>query len=128
MIIWLMAFVWHAVAIVLIFVVLKLKHRLHRFRITLQSYFGVFVLFQLVGMLLQLLSRASFPAAIQTVLSLAWLTWSCGVFGYVFASALDIKLYQGVLFALAVNVLSYFAAFVVIALLFAHQLMEVFRQ
>ena len=127
-IIWLLAIVWHAGAIVLIYLSLKLTQLVDRFRSTLMSYFGVFVLFQLLGLLLQLLDRASLPTAIQAVLSLVWLTWSCGVFGYVFGSALDIKLYQGVIVALVINVLSYFGAFGLTALLFSDQLMEVFQQ
>ena len=127
-IIWLLALVWHAGVIVLIFLSLKLRHLVNRLRSLLVSYFGVFVLFQLMGLLLQLLDRALIPTVMQTVLSFVWLTWGCGVFGYVFGSALDIKLYQGVIVALAVNVLSYFAAFVLIALVFSDQLMKIFQQ
>lgn len=127
-VIWFLAFLWHVVAILLIFALLRLKHLENRLRGTLASYFGVFILIQFMGLLLRLLSTTSLPAGIQTLLLFCWLFWSCCVFGYVFRSALDVKYYQGVLVALLVNLLSYVLAFIVIALFFSQQLQAVIQQ
>ena len=125
--IWLLGLVWHVAAVAMIFALLKFKQLVSRFRKTLASYFGVFILFQLMGLLLQLLSHAALPTPIRTLLVFLWFSWSCSVFGFVFGSALDLKFYQGVVVALFVNVLSYVSAFILIAVLFSDQLLEIFH-
>lgn len=126
--VWLLAFLWHLLAAMLIFALLKFKQLDHRFRRTLESYFGVFILFQLAGVFLQLIPLVSVPNVIQTFMLIVWLSWSCCVFGYVFGRALDLKFYQGAVVALLVNALSYFLAFLVIALPFSNQLVELFHK
>lgn len=126
--IWLLALLWHGLAMVMIFAVLKLKDSGNRFRGTLASYFGVFIFFQLVGVLLQLLSQGTLHSGVRTVLLFVWLSWSCCVFGYVFGSALSIKLYQGILVALLINFVSYVLAFVVIGSILSGELLELFLQ
>lgn len=120
---WFLSLVWHGLAIVMIFVLLKLKHSASLFRGTLASYFGVFVLFQLVGVLLQLLDQGTVPSVIQTLLLFVWLCWSCCVFGYVFGSALSIKFYQGLVVAFLVNTVSYVIAFVLIGPIISDELL-----
>ncbi|MXZ56548.1 MAG: hypothetical protein F4077_09365 [Gammaproteobacteria bacterium] len=126
--IWLLALVWHGLAIVMIFALLKMKHSMSQFRGTLASYFGVFLLFQLVGLLLQLLSQGTLPSGIRTLVLIVWLSWSCCVVGYVFGSALSIKFYQGVVLAFLINVVSYVLAFVVIGSILSNELREIFLQ
>ena len=126
--IWLLALVWHGLATVMIVALLKLKHSLSRFRGTFASYFGVFILFQLMGVLLQLLHLAPVPSVIQNLLLLVWLSWSCCVFGYVFGSALSIKFFQGVFVAFLVNFVSYVLAFVVIGSIVSSELLKIFLQ
>ena len=125
--IWLLALTWHLAAVAMIFVVLKWKQRVSRLRETLASYFGVFILFQLMGIFLQLTSHAALPTLMRTILVFLWLSWSCGVFGYVFGSALELKFYQGIVVALAVNILSYVLAFALIAVLFSDTLVEILQ-
>ena len=127
-IIWFLALLWHAIAILVIFALLRLKHLMNRLRGILTSYFGVFILIQFMGLLLRLLSTTNLHTGIQTLLVFCWFSWGCCVFGYVFGSALGIKFYQGVIVALLVNLLSYAAAFIVVALLFSQQLQAVFQQ
>jgi len=98
------------------------------FRGTLAAYFGVFVLFQLMGVLLQFIGLETLPSGIRTLLLLVWFSWSCCVFGYVFGSALSIKFYLGVIVALLVNVVSYVLAFVVIGSIVSKELLEIFLQ
>ena len=122
--IWLLAFLWHVLAASMIFGLLKLKQLVNRFRRTLTSYVGVFILLQLMGIFLQLVALMSFPAVIQKLMLIVWLSWSCCVFGYIFGRALNLKFYQGIVVALLVNLLSYTLAFIVIALPFSNQLGE----
>lgn len=128
MTIWLLALMWHGLAVLMIFALLKLKNMVSLFRGTLAAYFGVFVLFQLMGVLLQFIGLETLPSGIRTLLLLVWFSWSCCVFGYVFGSALSIKFYLGVIVALLVNVVSYVLAFVVIGSIVSKELLEIFLQ
>ena len=128
LIMWLLAFVWHAIVASILFTLMKFKHLGSKFRPALAAYFGVFILLQVMGVFLQLISLKLIPNALQKIMLIVWLSWGFGVFGYVFRNALEVKFYQGVVVALVVNTLSYALAFIAVALPFSSQLMPLIFQ
>lgn len=124
-VIWLLAFLWHMITVVFIFAVLKFKQLVEKVRQTVASYFGVFILIQIIGQSLLLLKLSSVPSQIQTLLLFTWLSWSCGVFGFVFRSALGTSLIQGFIVALLTNILSYTVALGIVSVLFFDTVMKI---
>ncbi len=110
----------HAFAALMIFTVLNIRRFIGRFAQTLTSYFGIQVLFQ-AGVVTTGVVFSLFPSQpallLVAVVQLAIQIWFFAVLGHICRFAFNIKMYQGVLAAIVIMLLSYFLAGIATGLL-----------
>lgn len=100
----------YAIATLMILTVLNIRRFSDRFPKTISACLGLLLLFQMGAFTLRVFLN-SLPTTFEFISGLlGWVLifWLVGALGYVFAHAFSLKLYQGVLAALVISLISAF--------------------